>query len=314
VFLLFYPVISEILGLDTNELMSYHKKWGPSARNCIKLARGIMTATQLENDANIAANKLVSDTSGTISMISDLDATETSHVLFALRPQGQSRDIPAAEIPTPHLRDCLVRAIAKHDAVKQAQFFTQISGHPWFKGSEGHVYEKFVHARLLASPEPLEAIPADSSLPNLCLPIQPKAVPLGGSSLLKSANKHCIPFYWLPVSQSFTSADSIICTNTHVLFIQSTINPYHDAKPEGIMVPLNTLPKRFRDKRIHCLVFVTDSEARAITLRGRHFEGLGDVRIYACVFNIGQSELTQGEKEILEKSTVSKPLYALHFR
>ena len=83
------------------------------------------------------------------------------------------RDVPYAELPTSHLQGFIIRAAAELELVRQSQFFALISKHPWFQGSMGNFYEKFVHVRLTAHPsaERLIGIPVDSKLPQLIIPV-----------------------------------------------------------------------------------------------------------------------------------------------
>jgi hypothetical protein len=268
-----------------------------------------MTVDELKNSATSAARSFVSSPMNMATLLADLDATKVSHVLFALRPQAlDSRNVPTAEIPTNHLRGFIVRAAAELDVAQQSQFFNEISAHPWFKGSAGYVFEKFVHVRLLTnlSSKPLEAIPARPGLPRLIIPACKNVIPLGGLSRLKEANKYTLPFYWRPTSQSFTSVDAVICTKPDILFVQSTVAPKHGAKPEGVDNILDHLPVKFRDARNWCLIFITDTEERATALRKQKFKELKNMRIYSCVFKIGQSALTSEERTLLEELTVSR--------
>ena len=83
-----------------------------------------------------------------LSSIEDLDASKVSHVLFALRPKSpQTRSVLCAELATSHLQGFVIRAAAELELVRQSEFFALISTHPWFKGSAGNVYEKFVHVQ-----------------------------------------------------------------------------------------------------------------------------------------------------------------------
>jgi hypothetical protein len=67
-------------------------------------------------------------------VVSGLDGTKVSHVLFALRPLVGDRHLASVEIPKDYLHDCLIRATGELSAVKQTEFFSEISTHPWFRG------------------------------------------------------------------------------------------------------------------------------------------------------------------------------------
>jgi hypothetical protein len=273
------------------------------------LERDIISTASLTVSATSAAKWFVSETESMLSSIAELDASTVSHVLFALRPQSpQKRDIPFAELATSHLQGFVIRAAAKLELVRQSHFFALISQHPWFKGSAGNFYEKFVHVRLTAHPsaEPLIGIPADNKLPQLVIPVCTQRIPLGGLSRLTKANKYKLPFYWRPTNQSFTSVDSILCTETEGIFIQSTVSPEHDAKAEGIQAVHDSLPKGFWTKRKWAFVFITDTDENAVKLRSQQLKDLPqDINVYSCTFKIGQSELTSRELAVLEEATVT---------
>jgi hypothetical protein len=244
-----------------------------------------------------------------MSKLGDLDTSEVSHVLFALRPESlQSRDIPFAEIPTKHLQGFLIRATAELELVKQSQFFSLISTQRWFKGSAGNMFEKFVHVRLTAHPssQPLIGIPANSQLPQLIIPVCTKRIPLGGLSRLKKANEYDLPFCWRPTNQSYTTVDAIVCTEEGGILIQSTISEQRDAKPEGVHSIHENLPKRFWDARRWAFVFITDTDDNAVALRSQRLDDLPEnIDVYSCTFKIGQSVLTSEEVKVLEDITVS---------
>ena len=250
----------------------------------------------------------VSDPENMLSSIAALDASKVSHVLFALRPQSlQTRDVPFAELATSHLQGFVIRAAAELELVRQSHFFALISKHPWFKGTVGNFYEKFVHVRLTAQPyaQPLIGIPADSKLPQLVIPVCTRHIPLGRLFRLAQAYEYELPFYWRPTNQSFASVDSILCTKTEGIFIQSTVSTKHDAKPEGIQSVHNYLPNGFWRQRKWAFVFITDTDENAVALRSQRLKDLPeDIDIYSCTFKIGQSELTSRELAVLKQITV----------
>jgi hypothetical protein len=65
--------------------------------------------------------------------------------------------------PTDDLRGFMVGAATELDVAKQSHFIREISARPWFKGSAGHVFEEFVHVRLLAS----SSFPCGLAFPSL---------------------------------------------------------------------------------------------------------------------------------------------------
>ena len=301
-------LFSKILNLKFDNLLRHYKTWGPSARTCIHLERGIETTASIGVAATSAAWTFVSDTASMLSSIAGLDASNVSHDLFALGPESpQKRDVPFGELATSHLQGFVIRAAAKLELVRQSQFFALISKHPWFKGFAGNFYEKFVHVRLTAHPsaKPLIGIPADSKLPQLVIPVCTQHIPLGGLSRLTKANEYELPFYWRPTNQSFTSINSILCTETEGILIQSTVSPEHDVKPEGIQSIRDYLPKGFWRKRKWAFVFITDTDENAVALRSQTLKDLPEgIDVYSCTFKIGWSKLTSRELAVLEEVMV----------
>src|SRR5690348_12348419 len=76
-------------------------------------------------------------------------------------------------------------------------------------------------------------------------------------------------FYWYTTSRPLTSVDAIICTNKEIIFIQVTVGVVHDVKVEGLNDILHSLPKQFLCKCDLCLVFITDTEERAVGLQSQ---------------------------------------------
>ena len=101
--------------------MRHYKTWGPSARTCIDLERGIKTAKLLTATATSAAKNLVLDPDAMLSSIANLDPSKVSHVLFALWPQlPEKRSVAYAEIPTSHLQGFVIRAATELELVRQS--------------------------------------------------------------------------------------------------------------------------------------------------------------------------------------------------
>jgi hypothetical protein len=175
----------------------------------------------------------------------------------------------------------------------------------------GYIFELFLRVRL-TSPEmpPLVAIGSEGKL---SIPVTDQIVMLGGLTTVKTVATHPIPFTYWPISTTFKSVDSIICTASEIILIQSTVG-----KPEthGVNIPgLNELlrgfPVRFSKSRNICLVFVTDEEANLVRLRSlkppEMLPGKKNVGIYSCVLQIGQQTFPQvadGEPSALDPAVV----------
>ena len=304
--------ISGLLSLNTNELLSYYRTWGPCARTCVMLVQGHLKVDQHRRTVSIAADKFASDPHQLIGSVTQFDSDEVSHVLFFVRPEKHSagsRSEIRAEIPTNHLNGIVALAVARIDGARQSLFFTQISSHPWTKTLASWMFEKFVHIRLTSTAAPsLMCVPADDATANLMIPICATTHPLNGKTGLSAANKHTLPFYWRPTSTSFTSIDGIICTDTDITLVQAIVSLQHDVKVSGLDVIRNGLPAKFSQAHNWCLVFITSTEESAQALRNQNTrlpERWEDLIIYSCAFMIGQHTLNDTEQETLARYIVS---------
>jgi hypothetical protein len=290
--------------------MSYYDTWGPSARVVLKLYRSQMTVDYLENQAATAVEDFVAKPRS----IMETSASMASHVVFFMRPT-EDWSVHGAEIPTTHLMDLLVRASARCESAKRLEFFQTINTHRWFRSPQGYIFERFMHARLLMSSEPLDAKPVVPDDVTLTLPVRPPLISLSCLSDFGKANQLNLPFYWLPASCSFETTDAIICTEENILFIQSTISSKCNMKKiRGIRMVLETLPKKFRTNRTPCFIFVTDSEDRARRLGERCRKYNDDMPVYTCAFDAGKWDLSFEEKHFLHANEVSKSSCTLHCR
>jgi hypothetical protein len=212
-----------------------------------------------------------------------------------------------AKIATDRLVGIVLAQVTWLDAVQQAQFFSMISSHPWLKSPLGNFYEKLVHVRLTADPNavPLPCLMEDGS--SLSIPVVPNVVPVSGSSNLSDANTNVLPFYWRPVSQTFTSLDALVCTREAIFLIQSTVSSKHDMKKTGLDFIRDNIPSKFWESRRQYLVFVAPHEASAARLRSREYRALKDfaeVDLRACTFPIGMSTFTASQINELRKLSV----------
>ena len=287
--------ISQLLSLNTTELLSHYKTWGPCARTCIDLVKGHLMVDEHSDNVSIAAGKFASDPRQLFRLITQFDSDEVSHVLFFVRPvklSADSRSAIRAEIPTKHLKGIIALSVAQIDAAQQSLFFSQISSHPWTKGPAGWMYEKFVHIRLASPAAPsLMCIPADNASPNLMIPVCDITRPLNGKTGLREANKYPLPFYWRPTSTSFTSIDGIICTDSDIILVQATVSSQHGVKVSGLDAIRNGLPVGFCEERNFCLVFITPTEESAQDLRNQNMglpQRWQDLVIYSSTFAIGK--------------------------
>jgi len=165
----------------------------------------------------------------------DAVTLRASHKLFTIVPDPL-RMVETMEIKTKYLCSLVVLAIAEVDAAKQVEFYNLTSKHPWFQGSGGYVFEKFVDVWLFSDTE---------SEGLLCMPTEPTdgsfvLHPVGGKKLfvfmgvcaLTEARRHQTSG-WLPAAPNFPSFNAIVFTPKRIITIQSTIKSSHDANLKG---------------------------------------------------------------------------------
>ena len=191
-----------------------------------------------------------------------------------------------------------MEAIIRIDAAKQVSFYTEASGHPYFRSASGHVFEKFFYLWLSSDPDneisctawPGSAQPTGTTRssnakstdrdPVELRRLRPvglgKAIVLGGeagATGYKSANEHQTPLGWIPASRSDATFDAIICTDTHIITIQVIIAAKYDLKEKGFESLIKNLPSEFQKDRSWCHVFVTDRNDAAAKLGGKNTSG-----------------------------------------
>ncbi|KAI0283051.1 hypothetical protein BGY98DRAFT_952734 [Russula aff. rugulosa BPL654] len=289
--------LSIIHRLNVEQGLAHFIKWGPSARICLRLARGSMTEDELENDVVMAAKKFAEDPLA-VTMDTNLEATSLSHLLFTTCPVSPKRDISVLRVPTPHLQSIVNDAIANIDAARQASFYSQASSHPFFRSTFGYIFEKFFYVWLSSTTdnELLCTQAPASSQSRSAPPAKPKSrstksrstaheqveqlrlQPVGwakvnvhggdsGANGYKSANRHKTPFAWIPASRSDATFDAVICTDTRIITIQVTVAAKHSVNTKGFETLERLLPKKFQKARKWCHVFVTNHPNTALQLR-----------------------------------------------
>jgi hypothetical protein len=158
----------------------------------------------------------------------EYDPADATNVLFSIHPVNKSQSRMRPAIATDHIHDIVLAQVSCLDAAEQSRFFGMISGHPWLKSPLGHFYEKLMHVRLTADPD-TQSLPclAIGDEPPVLIPVVSNVISVSGSTNLKDANQNPLPFYWRPVSQTFTTFDAIICTTMAIFLIQSTVSWKH---------------------------------------------------------------------------------------
>jgi hypothetical protein len=301
---------STIFGLDLDRFREQIELWGHSPRTCVTLTRDPLGISHHIDLATRAAQKFV-ERPDSFTDESQTRLHTDSHVLLTIRPRDPQRNSVVGDIETGFLRNLVDRAIKELDAAKQVNFFHTISKHPWFGASAGYVFEKLVYAWLFAPPksEELPCTPRSpgSRKPLHTIPVCKKVMAFSGMSTFKSANKHKTPFCWLPTSQVFPVTDAIICTNTHIITIQSTVSSHHDLNVEQFEKIQAAFPKLFQRHRQWCHVFITNEEDKAKALREQVFRGLpNDVDIYSAVLGMNKFRLTAKDLTDVERVRVSR--------
>jgi hypothetical protein len=303
--------LSIIHGLDTERFIENYDKWGPSARTCLELARGTISEAQLENKVVIAAKKFANDPS---AMYMEADSEDGSHWLFTSVPSSPRRGVSFLRVATPHLKEVIVKAIARIDAAKQVSFYAEASCHPFFRSTFGYIFEKHFYLWLSSDPDndisctawPRSAEPTrptrstrpkaqePAEVPRRCW-LRPvgfdKVIVHGGESDAtgyKSANKHQTPFCWIPASRSDAIFDAVICTGKEMITIQVTVAAEHTMNKKSIQSLVKNLPTKFRKARSWHHVFVTDHHDNAMKL-GRTKYAVADknkISIHTAVLDI----------------------------
>ena len=199
------------------------KKWGPNARTCIQLARGIFVEREHRDHAEIAALGFAGDPT---AMTPETKSEHTFYTLFTARLiDEEQRFNYVLRVETQYLRDHVLDKIAYlglFDPDMQVSFYSQASRNPRFEGSMRYVFEKFVYAWLSSNPSERDLV---------CRPANPEAVerirlkPIGrdrlhivtGKKRLREAKEpdDKLPFGWI-----LTSLDAMkISIHTAVLCI-----------------------------------------------------------------------------------------------
>jgi hypothetical protein len=241
----------------------------------------------------------------------EYDPASAINVLFSIHPANKSRSDMRPAIATDRIHNIVLAQVSYLDAAEQSRFFRMISGHPCLKSPLGNFYEKLMHVRLTADPDdqPLPCLAAGDAPPVL-IPVVSNVVSVSGCTNLREANQNTLPFYWRPVSQTFTSFDAIICTIKEILLIQCTISRKHDLKRAGLQFIRQNIPVKFWKERQCYVVFVTPNESHANSLDSAIYPALDDfpeVNVLSCVFPIGTSTFTALQLEEVQEVGVKFP-------
>ncbi|KAI0245655.1 hypothetical protein BJV78DRAFT_1287361 [Lactifluus subvellereus] len=288
--------LGTILGLNLDHFREQIELWGSSAaRTCILLTRDPWRTPHYIRLATNVAENLTSETCNFIHQSEKMADTQ-SHLLFSLRPMDAMRADIVGDIETKFLRNLVDNAIKRLDAAEQIEFYNLICKRPWFRASAGYVFAKLVYVWLTAHPTE-EGLPCIAHSPEPPDPLQ--SIPVcknvrvfSGTTAFRNAGNYETPLCWLPGSQAFPVTNAIICTDTHIITIQSTVSSRHEVNAEQFKKIQEAFPKSFRNARRWCHVFVTDYGEYAEALRDQVFTGLPDVEIYSAVLSIPEFRFT----------------------
>jgi hypothetical protein len=301
--------ISQLYSLDVDALVEYYDRWGPSVRTCFDLALGNLSLEAMELKATRAAIKFAKNE---LPFPDDSDFLDVSNILFSIHPMTISRENMQVMIATDYMLDTVLAQVTRLDTAQQSEFFSAISGHPWLKSPLGNFYEKLMHVRLTTDLTAAPLMCTSTMEDPIPMPVVPNVVSLSGSSNLKNANQNNLPFYWRPVSPTFTSLDAIICTPKNIFLLQTTVSPTHSLKVRGLTFIRQHIPTRFWTERQCCLVFVTPDQARGTRLSSKEYSALKsfpELKVFSCVSPVGTSTFTSLQLEKLRKLGVRISVY-----
>ncbi|KAI0293027.1 hypothetical protein B0F90DRAFT_189955 [Multifurca ochricompacta] len=259
-----------IHGFNDQLIKDHWEKWGPSARIMMTLMKNpelISQHTERVKDAVVDFVHNFSD------YVTNVNPKEVYHTLFTIRPKGLSlsyRPTPIGRIETSYLNGILIEAIAAKDKQEQLNFYHLVSNHPRFKGSAGYILEMVVLSRFCvgSGSKELTCTPARSRSPKLTIPV------CQGWCMLSYKEEHKLgylnslkqPFCVIPASKTFAAVDATIFTDNRIITIQVTVASEHSVKERGFRQIANSLPKKFRELRKWCHVFITDRAKNAESL------------------------------------------------
>ncbi|KAI0245653.1 hypothetical protein BJV78DRAFT_1287359 [Lactifluus subvellereus] len=274
--------LGTILGLILDRFREQIELWGSSAaRTCVLLTRDPWRIPHYIRLATNAAEQLASETRGFIHQSENMSDTR-SHLLFSLRPMDAMRADIVGDIETKFLRNLVDNAIKRLDASEQIEFYNLICKRPWFRASAGYVFAKCLR---------LAHCPSDQ----------------GGTAVYRSfAGAARPPSVHPGMQEPFPVTDAIICTDTHIITIQTTVSSRHEVNAEQFKKIQEAFPKSFRNARRWCHVFVTDYGEYAEALWDQVFTDLPGVEIYSVVLSIPEFRFTAEDLTRVE-STRNQP-------
>jgi hypothetical protein len=300
-------VNSKVLDLDGEALVKHSSQWGPSARICIEMQRDPLMALSLISKARTAAAAFVDD----FEQIDEPQATTLPDILFVVHPEGPFRFVGIVSVATDYFNQVLTEAYAAADLHQRIEFYKMLSIRAGFESSALYILRSFFYAWFFncwKSPKlQCSAAPGKPRSEFSILPTCENVYRIMKISSLKSANDLQTPFGWLPILESFTFADAIICTDKYIITIKVTGSSTIKIDRIGFNRMKNNLPSQFLANRKWIHVFVTDDEDKAIRLQIRQFKFLTekDIAIYYTVLDVHQADLSTEDLRRAEEARVS---------
>ena len=296
-----------MLGLDGEALVKHSSQWGPSARICVDLQRDPSMALSLISRARTAAAAFVDN----FKQIDEPQATTLLDILFVVHPELPFRPVGIVSVATDYLNQVLTEATAAADPHQRIKFYKMLSIRLGFESSAFYILQSFFYTWFFnywKSPKlQCSAAPGTSPPEFSILPTCDNVYQITKILSLKSANDLQTPFGWLPILESFTFADAIICTDKYIITIKVTGSSTIKIDRIGFNRMKNNLPSQFLANRKWIHVFVTDDEDKAIRLQIQQFKFLTekDIAIYHTVLDIHQVDLSMEDLRRAKEARVS---------
>ncbi|KAH9172976.1 hypothetical protein EDB89DRAFT_1905679 [Lactarius sanguifluus] len=286
--------LSKIFGLDVSNIQRLYRKWGPSARTCLKL---LSEGKEAPHELKVK--------SAAIEFVKTADAnfnvSKVSHLIFSVRPEAQDRTgrrSQVAEMATDHIKDIISYAAADASAQRaRCSKDSSLAGYT-----------------LAPNAEPLRCFAtnqADLEIP-ACGKEQTTFFDRKSSLNSKDVNGwNKPPFCLLPKPKIFPTADAIVITREFVITIQVTLSNEHDANQAGFdeikkIIPASLRMTPSKQDKPWRHVFITHSDNWAESLRAQNLPGLPDgALVYSGVSDILRSGVTREHVEALNEKKQS---------
>ena len=274
----------------------YHL-WGPSARNCVTLARDKNLERQHADSVRRAATSFASNPPMTSYPGEGLAFVAGSHKLFCIRPMPGEDDFREAQstVISPHVQLIIQNAVSRAQHESRKRFYEILSDHPHCRSVMGWLLEQQFHRWIGLDADSqahdaaaiLECTPRPQRKRLPMLYLKPtREEPLNGIQELATASGLPLPIYYRPTSERFAGVDGLIVTDDAVILIQATVSSTHALKKKHLVPLYDNLPDRIR-RRPWKFVWVVPERDVGEALTKRKFNVLGvwpKIEFYWCLF------------------------------